>query len=231
MGVSLSMKNLFGTTPTAIYGSPRRYLHAPIRLPRVLVDLVQLLQPVFSVVDALVAEDQRELFGAGSEVGALIMGTDPVATDATASRLLGIDPESDFPAHPFHFDRNHVLLAAQSGLGRIAEADIEVVGDFGPGRRSLTVDRQAADTDQLTRRAIASEVPTFLRLRQQLLQSDAGRYVALGGGRVLAVADTVDNLGKWAALTGRTADVPGILVKKIVPSDVEDERLDVYDTV
>jgi hypothetical protein len=180
-------------------------------------------------VDALVAEDQRELFGAGSEseVGALIMGTDPVATDATISRLLGDDPEADFPTHPFHFDRNHILLASETGLCRVAAPDIEIVGDYASGQHPLRVDRQAADTDELTRRAIAAEVPTFLRLRQDLLKSNAGQYVALRSGRVLAVADTVDHLGKLAALEGRTADVPGILIKKTL----EDERLDVYATV
>jgi hypothetical protein len=159
------------------------------------------------------------------------MGTDPVATDATIARLLGVDPESDFPTHPFHFDRNHILLASETGLGRVTAPDIEVVGDYGSRQHPLRVDRQAADTDELTRRAIAAEVPTFLRLRQDLLKSNAGQYAALGSGRVLAVADTVDHPGKLAALEGRTADVPGILIKKILPPDLEDERLDVYASV
>ena len=38
-GATGTLKNLFGLAPNDVYGGPLRYLHAPVRLPRVLVDL------------------------------------------------------------------------------------------------------------------------------------------------------------------------------------------------
>src|SRR5690242_20210301 len=52
-GATVCLKNLFGMTPCPVYGTPRRYLHASIRLPRVLVDVGAIFPPVLNIVDAL----------------------------------------------------------------------------------------------------------------------------------------------------------------------------------
>ena len=62
-GSTGSLKNLFGLLPTLHYGSPRRYLHAPIRLPRAIVDCGLLNPPVLCVIDGLVGQLDREWGG------------------------------------------------------------------------------------------------------------------------------------------------------------------------
>jgi len=221
-GVTLALKNLFGLLPTQQYGSPRLYLHAPVRLPRVLADFAQLFPPALCVVDGLVGQNGKEWNGQPTEPGVIVLGTNVVATDATAARLLGVDPEADFPAFPYYFDRNPLVLAAPAGLGSPAAADVEVVGDV-PTQPllKLSLDRSASRQDQATRQAVAAEVDTYLRERARLLQTDRNRYVALASGRVVKLADSVDALGS-------TASAPGVLVKRILPPEEEDERLDVY---
>src|SRR5450756_308126 len=56
-GATLCLKNLFGLPPTPVYGRPRRYLHAPIRLPRAIADEGQIFRPILHVIDGLVGQD------------------------------------------------------------------------------------------------------------------------------------------------------------------------------
>jgi uncharacterized protein (DUF362 family) len=62
-GATGALKNLFGMVPTHMYGDPRRYLHAPVRLPRVLADVAQTFPPVLNVIDGLVGQTLREWGG------------------------------------------------------------------------------------------------------------------------------------------------------------------------
>jgi uncharacterized protein (DUF362 family) len=68
-GSTGTLKNLFGMTPTLHYGSPRRYLHAPVRLPRAIADLGLAFPPVLCVIDGLVGQSEREWHGPPVETG------------------------------------------------------------------------------------------------------------------------------------------------------------------
>jgi uncharacterized protein (DUF362 family) len=59
-GFTLTMKNLFGMTPLAVYGAPRRYHHAHVRLPHVVADLGLLFRPSLCVIDGLVSMNHKE---------------------------------------------------------------------------------------------------------------------------------------------------------------------------
>jgi uncharacterized protein (DUF362 family) len=232
-GATLCLKNLFGMTPVAQYGTPRRYLHAPVRLPRVLVDVAQLFPPSLCVIDGLVGADEREWHGPPMEPGVIVLGNNVVATDATAMRLMGMDPELDYTAFPYYFDRNPIVLAANAGLGSPAPSDIEVLGDV-PTKPLLafTVGREQSAQIQDIRESVAGEVDTFLRERARLLKTDQGRYAAMANGEVVALADSVDGFGSRAALTSKLgSSARGILIKQVLPPEQEDERLDVYQTV
>jgi hypothetical protein len=50
----------------------------------------------------------------------LLASTDPVALDATAMRLVGLDPRTS----------KHLVLSAQKGFGTLVSEDIEIDGDF-----------------------------------------------------------------------------------------------------
>jgi uncharacterized protein (DUF362 family) len=231
-GATLCLKNLFGMTPTHRYGSPRNFLHAPVRLPRVLADVAQLFPPSLCVVDGLVGQDGREWHGQPVETGLVMVGTNVIATDATAMRLMGMDPEGDYGAFPYHFDRNPIVLAAEAGLGSPAAADIEVRGDVELARRhQFTVERAKSDEFDRIRHSIAEEVERFQSQRADLVRRYHGQYVAMLGGEVALSGDSMASLGNRDALLKKIGRDQGILIKQVLPAEQEEERLEVYSSL
>lgn len=228
-GATLCLKNLFGMTPTAPYGSPRRYLHAPVRLPRVLVDVALLHPPELCVVDGLVGQSGQEWHGEPNEPGVILVGTNVVATDAAAMRMMGFDPEQDFGEYPYLFDRNPIRLAAEAGLGSPAANDIDIRGDASfLYAAPFSVNRQPSDTVARVRMDVARQIDWYRSHRHELCSRHQGKYLAIAGESVIAVAETVDDLGGRGALAER-ASAGGILVKRADIAEREDERLEVYD--
>ncbi|MDH3734811.1 MAG: DUF362 domain-containing protein [Gemmatimonadota bacterium] len=92
-GVTLSMKNLFGIVPSAIYGWPKNVLHWA-GLEGSILDINAALDvPRFNIVDGILGmEGNGPIQGEAREVGILLFGEDPVAVDATGARLMSIDP-------------------------------------------------------------------------------------------------------------------------------------------
>ena len=92
-GATLSMKNLFGLVPGAAYGWPKNILHY-IGIPESIVALSRAFPKTFAIVDAVVGmEGNGPIQGTPKPVGALVMGRDLVAVDATCCRIMGINPE------------------------------------------------------------------------------------------------------------------------------------------
>jgi uncharacterized protein (DUF362 family) len=92
-GVTLSMKNLFGIMPGAVYGWPKNLLHYA-GLQQSIIDINATL-PVerFNIVDGIVGmEGNGPIQGTARKSGVLVFGADPVAVDATTARLMGIEP-------------------------------------------------------------------------------------------------------------------------------------------
>jgi len=92
-GVTLSMKNLFGIMPGAVYGWPKNLLHYA-GLQQSIIDINATL-PVerFNIVDGIIGmEGNGPIQGTAKKSGVLVFGSDSVAVDATASRLMGIEP-------------------------------------------------------------------------------------------------------------------------------------------
>jgi ferredoxin len=114
-----ALKNMFG----AVVGSSKAALH--ITHPdgesfgRMIADLNRLVRSRLVVMDAItVMEGNGPVSGRLVDVGLLIVSADPVATDAVACRILGIDPLSI----PF------IRAAWESGLGAAREEEIEIRG-------------------------------------------------------------------------------------------------------
>jgi uncharacterized protein (DUF362 family) len=118
-GATLSLKNLFGTLPGICYGWPKNELHWR-GIPNSIIDIALTQTPHLAIVDAIVGmEGDGPLNGTARQVGALVMGTDLVAVDATCCRLMGL------PA-----DRiAHLALGAHKKLGRLAADQIEQIGE------------------------------------------------------------------------------------------------------
>ncbi len=232
-GATVCLKNLFGMTPCPVYGTPRRYLHAPIRLPRALVDIGVIFPPVLNVVDGLVAQDGKEWGGRPVQTNVLLVGNNVVATDATAVRLMGNDPSADYGTAPYLFDRNPLPLAQAHGLGPIDPSRFDLRGDdVSDLSHHFSVDRTWSTELDNARTDVAVQMSSYLREREDLLQQAEGKFAVLADGKLLDVIDTVDALPRRADVAARVGrEDAGILVKQVVPAEAEIERLDVYEGI
>src|SRR5213594_2252925 len=118
-GVTLSLKNLFGVIPGAVYGWPKNVLHWA-GIHESIVDLHGTIPvPQFAIVDGIVGmEGNGPIQGVPKPAGVLIFGDDLVATDATAARLMNIEPS-----------RVDYLKIADRFLGNVALERIAIIGE------------------------------------------------------------------------------------------------------
>jgi uncharacterized protein (DUF362 family) len=124
-GATLSLKNLFGTLPGICYGWPKNELHWR-GLENSIVDIGLTRAPDLAIVDGIIGmEGDGPLNGTPKPLGALIMGSDPLAVDATCCRLMKLDPEKV----------GYLTLGYRKRLGLLREAEIQQVGE--------TIDRLA----------------------------------------------------------------------------------------
>jgi uncharacterized protein (DUF362 family) len=118
-GATLSLKNLFGTLPGICYGWPKNELHWR-GIPNSIVDIATTHTPHFAIVDGITGmEGDGPLHGMAKHVGALVMGADLVAVDATCCRLMKLPPER-LPT---------LVYAALKRLGRLKEEEIPQLGE------------------------------------------------------------------------------------------------------
>ena len=110
--VTLGMKNLFGMLTTKFKG--KYHLRG---MDKVVHDIAVTLPPHLTVIDGFVAMEGRgPVHGNPVQMDTVIASTDVVAADATASRIMGFNPERI----------DHIKWAEESGLGTMTP---EVVGD------------------------------------------------------------------------------------------------------
>ncbi len=118
-GVTLSLKNLFGIMPGAIYGWPKNVLHWQGIEQSILDINATLPVPRFNIVDGIVGmEGNGPIQGTARRSGVVLFGADPVAVDATATRLMGLEPE-----------RIWYLAQADRFLGNSADDRIDQLGE------------------------------------------------------------------------------------------------------
>ena len=92
-GATLSMKNLFGLVPGAVYGWPKNVLHWA-GIPECIADLHYLFPRQFCLVDGIEAmEGNGPILGTSKRAGTIIAGAHPPSVDATCCRVMQIDPE------------------------------------------------------------------------------------------------------------------------------------------
>jgi len=91
-GVTLSLKNLFGTLPGIYYGWPKNVLHFR-GIERSILDLAATVKVHYNVIDGVVGmEGDGPIMGRARPVGVLVLSPFSLAADATAARLMGFDP-------------------------------------------------------------------------------------------------------------------------------------------
>jgi uncharacterized protein (DUF362 family) len=92
VGVTLSMKNLFGTLPGIFYGWPKNFLHVR-GIANSIVDLALTIPVHYAIVDGVICmEGDGPIMGDAKPVGAVIMGKNLLAVDCTAARIMGFNP-------------------------------------------------------------------------------------------------------------------------------------------
>ncbi len=91
-GVTCAMKNLFGVMPGIVYGWPKNVLHRE-GIAQSILDINTTVQPSLAIVDGIVGmEGDGPIMGAAKQVGCLIMGRNLPAVDASATRVMQLNP-------------------------------------------------------------------------------------------------------------------------------------------
>jgi uncharacterized protein (DUF362 family) len=118
-GVTLSLKNMFGVIPGSVYGWPKNILHWAGIHNSILDVNSSLPIPQFAIIDGITGmEGNGPLQGQAKHAGVLIFGDDLVAADATAARLMTIEPRNI-----------QYLKRAGEFLGNIAYEQVEQMGE------------------------------------------------------------------------------------------------------
>lgn len=118
-GITLSLKNMFGIVPGAVYGWPKNLLHWA-GIGECILDInAALARPRFNIVDGIVGmEGNGPIQGEPRHSGVLVFGADSVAVDATCARLMSVDPW-----------KIGYLEEADAFLGNIADDRIDQIGE------------------------------------------------------------------------------------------------------
>ena len=119
VGVTLSLKNMFGIIPGVVYGWPKNILHWQ-GIDNSILDINSSLPlPQFAIVDGIVGmEGNGPLQGQAKNSSVLIFGDDLVAVDATAARVMTLEPQ-----------KIDYLATAGEFLGNLNQEKIQQVGE------------------------------------------------------------------------------------------------------
>ena len=118
VGMTCSLKNLYGTLPGIMYGWPKNVLHHA-GIPETVVDINASLTKTIAIVDGIECmEGDGPIMGTTKHLGLIAIGTNLTAVDATCARVMGFEPA----------EISYLQLAA-GRLGPIRESLIEQRGE------------------------------------------------------------------------------------------------------
>ena len=234
MGITLSLKNLFGLMPGEPEGNTRTYYHHLVRMPYMLADMGRLFNPALCIVDGLVGQAGME-WGNGDEKGpgrvanTLVAGNHTIATDACTAHLMGHDPQSDWLTPPFHRDRNSLLVAAEAGFGTVDLNEIDFESEVtGPLNEFFS---HITDSQELVvswRRTTCEQALYYRDNRQKFLAEYAGEYILLQEGEVRWHDKVSDLQESRRVLAGDKTD-QAMWLKYVDPEEAEGEHFEVYE--
>ena len=229
MGITLTLKNLFGLPPMIPpEGRTRSYYHHLIRLSYVLPDLGMITKPCLNIVEALTGQWGREWGGEGRICNALMAGDHPVATDACGMTLMGHDPHSDWPTPPFRRDRNHLLIAAKHGFGTVDLNEIDFVSEVeAPLAEFDSVSTDPDATVANWRRTTCEQGLIYQDEQRQLIDRYRGEFIYMQDGQVVWNGADPSNLGSRRQLSGDKKD-SALWLKYVDPAEGEGERFERY---
>lgn len=114
-----AIKNQYGCIPGITKGDYHARLPNVYDFSRLLVDITRFVKPRLYIMDGIYAmEGNGPQSGDPKKLGVLLFSTDPVALDATASRIINLCPDFVPP----------ITEGVKAGLGVSSEDMIEVIG-------------------------------------------------------------------------------------------------------
>ena len=118
VGVTASLKNMYGVLPGVKYGWPKNVLHHA-GIPETVFDINASLPKTIAVVDAIQCmEGDGPIMGTPKHLGLVLVGVNLTAVDATACRLMELEPS-----------RISYLSLAADRLGPVDDRRIEQRGE------------------------------------------------------------------------------------------------------
>lgn len=115
-----AVKNQFGCVPGLLKSQYHAKLPDPYDFATMLVDLNTLVKPRLCVMDGIMAmEGNGPRSGKPKKMNILLLSSDPIALDATACRIIALDPTVVPTSIP----------GEQAGLGTYHSENIEIVGE------------------------------------------------------------------------------------------------------
>jgi uncharacterized protein (DUF362 family) len=118
MGMTGSMKNMYGVLPGLSYGWPKNVLHHN-GIPETVYDINASLPPLIAIVDGIdCMEGDGPILGSLKTMGLVVVGSNLPAVDATVARIMGLLPE-----------RIPYLSLAADRLGPVEESRITQCGE------------------------------------------------------------------------------------------------------
>jgi uncharacterized protein (DUF362 family)/ferredoxin len=115
-----AVKNQFGCIPGLLKGQFHVKLPDPYDFCTMLVDLNTLVKPRLCVMDGIIAmEGNGPRGGKPKKMSVLLLSSDPIALDATACRIIDLDPEAVPTSR----------AGEKAGLGTYHSENIEIVGE------------------------------------------------------------------------------------------------------
>jgi uncharacterized protein (DUF362 family) len=230
-GITLCLKNLFALMAIEPAGRPRVYYHHLVRMPHMLADLGRILDPALCVIDGLVGQAGSE-WGRGDHprvCDTLIAGDDVVATDACGAVLMGHDPRADWPAPPFHRDRNHLLAAAEGGYGCVDLDRIDWQSEVAaPVGAFFSVETDPAPMVASWLRTTAEQALFYRDRRAEFEERYAGQYILLQMGQVRWHGTDGVLQASRRAIAGDHPE-QALWMKHVEPGDPEGEHFEVYE--
>ena len=128
--VSLSIKNLWGCHPDTLRLLDHKDLAEKLTL------IAKSIHLRFALVDGIYGLNiHGPMDGVPVKVGVIILGDSPVATDATACRLMGFDPARI----------KHIRIAANEGLGSYNTSDIDILEDLTAFQQKFRIEPAIVD--------------------------------------------------------------------------------------
>ena len=229
MGITLTLKNLFGLPPMIPpEGRTRSYYHHLIRLSYVLPDLGMITKPCLNIVEALTGQWGREWGGEGRICNALMAGDHPVATDACGMTLMGHDPHSDWPIPPFRRDRNHLLIAAEHGFGTVDLNEIDFASEVeAPLAEFDSVSTDSDVTVANWRRTTCEQGLIYEEEQRKLIDRYRGEFIYMQDGQVVWNGVDPSHLGSRRKLSGDKKD-SALWLKYVDPEEGEGECFERY---